>query len=374
MKIVAYKFIDKLFGIPLCLILGLLSKVIIKKDRAFKNILIIKLWALGDSVVLLPTLKAIRQKYPEARIDVLSKNRNKSIFEMSKDLNSLILFEFPNLFKLFFEFNKYDVIIDTEPYLNISALISWYLGVRRIGFANQTRSIIYTDKIILRKDQHMVQNYLDMVRIIDANYEEENLVKLYVDDNNKNLALNFLENNNINKKDLLIGICTATAESASKTRVWSNEKFVSLCDTLIDNYNAKIIFFGAASEKNKIEEIQKLMRNESINNCSISLKPSVYLMELCKIFISVDTGPMHIAAAQGVKTIGLFGPNTPKLWAPYGKGNISIYKNVECSPCIINDKGYMPDCLRKTDRYLCMNLISVDKIIKEVERIVNDNK
>ncbi len=78
---------------------------------------------------------------------------------------------------------------------------------------------------------------------------------------------------------------------------------------------------------------------------------------------------MHIAAAQGVKTIGLFGPNTPVLWGPYGKGNISIYRPPLCSPCIDNTKGRMPECYNEIYQK-CMKDISVDEVFSNFEKLV----
>jgi len=75
---------------------------------------------------------------------------------------------------------------------------------------------------------------------------------------------------------------------------------------------------------------------------------------------------MHIAAAQQVKTIGLFGPETPVIFAPYGKDNISIYKGVECSPCI---KIYKGSYIRCKDNK-CMKAISVEDVLKAVRKII----
>ncbi|MBI2653126.1 glycosyltransferase family 9 protein, partial [Candidatus Woesearchaeota archaeon] len=92
-------------------------------------------------------------------------------------------------------------------------------------------------------------------------------------------------------------------------------------------------------------------------------------------FIGNDAGPMHIAAAQGVKTIGLFGPNLPIRFGPYGKGNTSLYKGYNCefSPCINVHKGQVPDCLyprNSNDYQKCMKNISVNDVLKEVEKLI----
>jgi len=124
-----------------------------------------------------------------------------------------------------------------------------------------------------------------------------------------------------------------------------------------------------------IEEVIKNMKykNQAVNSAGeLPLKQSFYLISKCKVFVSNDTGPMHIAAAQGCRTIGLFGPNTPVLWKPYGKKNIAIYKgNLVCkySSCIINKKGYMPRC-RFGENNKCMRAIKVNDVLSSVKKIL----
>ena len=143
------------------------------------------------------------------------------------------------------------------------------------------------------------------------------------------------------------------AESV-KSREWPLERFSQLADRLLErnknskinvNHFNKIIFVGGNAEREMIEKViskMKKHREKAVNLAGkTSLKELFYIISKCKIFISNDTGPMHIAAAQGCGTIGLFGPNTPVLWSPYGrnkngKNNIAIFKGpavCEYCPC-----------------------------------------
>jgi len=97
------------------------------------------------------------------------------------------------------------------------------------------------------------------------------------------------------------------------------------------------------------------------------LGKTVYLIEKCNMFIGNDGGPMHIGAAQGVKTIGLFGPETPVIFGPFNKGNISLFKGIECSPCIKIYEGKYMKC--KYEENKCLKLISVEEVLRAVERL-----
>jgi len=240
----------------------------------------------------------------------------------------------------------------------------FFLGKERIGFANQYRSHLYTKTTVFRKDQHMVQNYLDMLRVLGKQYNAKSLEKLDVSPNDKVKVDEFFARNFHDKP--VIGLTPGVAES-SKNRMWFEDRFAELADRLIDVSGCDVIIIDHKDNKEIVEKIISLMKREAINAMGIfSLKETFYLISKCNIFISNDTGPMHIAAAQGCRTIGLFGPNTPVLWAPYGEGNISIYKTV-LQPAIQNDKGIFKD----GDRNGYMGPITVDDVFEAVEKCLS---
>lgn len=373
------RFVDKWIGGLLVLIAAFLKFLFVWRKPDFskqkiKNVLFIKLWALGDSVVLLPSINAVKKKFPHAKITVLARNRNKDVFECSNDVDEIILFEPSNFFKVLSLIRKFDIVFDAEPYLNLSALFALYSGRRRIGFSHDLRSSMYTDIIEFSAEQHMVNNYLNMTEVLGAGYNKSSLLPLTASSKEKFAIEKYLKNNNIKQSHSLFGICVGVAESV-KSREWSLNNFSELADALIKKYRVKIVFIGGKAEHELIEDVIKNMncKNQAVNSAGeLSLKQSFYLISKCKVFISNDTGPMHIAAAQGCKTIGLFGPNTPVLWKPYGRKNIAIYKGkhvCKYSPCIINKKGRMPEC-RFGENNKCMKAIKTSDVLNAVNKIL----
>ena len=218
---------------------------------------------------------------------------------------------------------------------------------------------------------------MDLVRAFYINYEFNELPKLNFSKNDKRIADRFLKDNNIKANDFVVCIAPGAAESA-KSRMWPFNNYAELCDEIIDKYNSKIIFTGDINEIDLVESIQKRMDNKgkTINAAGkVTLNQLFYLIGKSDLFIGNDSGPLHIAAAQGVKTIGLFGPNLPVRFGPYGKKNIGLYKGYNCefSPCINVHKGQVPDCLYprdSNDYQKCMKNISVNDVLKEVEKMV----
>ncbi len=375
------KLIDKYVGGLACNFLGLFNK---KKDKinhaAIGKMLVIQLWGIGETILTLPSIEALRKKFPVAEIDVLATSRNKDVFFGNKNINrvfSLSLSPFSILKFMIKNFRSYDLAIDMEEYLNISAIISFFAGSKTIGYSHNLRAKLYTERVKYNDKQHAVQTFLDLARKLNADYGANKLPRLDFSKSDRKIADKFLESFGIKKGDFFACVAPGVAESA-KSRMWPHERYAQLCEEIIIRYDAKVVFVGALGESELIGSIQKIMENKdsSINSAGkITLSQLFYLLSRCSLFIGNDAGAMHVAAAQGAKTIGLFGPNLPTRFGPYGDGNIGLYKGYNCefSPCINVHKGEVPDCLYprdSNDYQKCMKNISVDDVLKEVEKMV----
>lgn len=372
------KFIDRYIGNILCLVLGLFNFFRKKTTPNIKNILVIQFWGIGETILTLPAIKALRSRFPEARISILATQRNKDVYESFDGYNKLELIDLGVFSIIKFIINnrkRFDLVIDMEEYLNISAIIALFVGNKVVGYSHGVRSLLYTDKVEYDDKQHTSKTFLDLVKKLGIKSEVISLEKLQINKKDKQVVDTLLKKLGISEKDLIIGIAPGAAESA-RSRIWPGNRFAKVADKLIEKHKAKIIFVGAGDERNLIGNVQDSMKNKSFNLAGrISLKQTFCLIEQCKLFISNDTGPMHIAAAQGVKTIGLFGPNLPIRFGPFGKKNISIYKEKVCeySPCINVHKGQVPDCLftkRSGDYQKCMNAVEVDDVMKAASKLL----
>lgn len=378
--VAAIKFIDRHAGNVICNFLALFSK---RKDfdiSSTNKILVIQLWGIGETILTLPAVEALRKEFPKAGIDILATSRNKDVFYRNNHVSSIIEISLNPISILIFllkNTKKYDLVIDMEEYLNISAIISYFAGKTSIGYSHGPRAKLYGDVVKYNDKQHAVQTFLDLTRALDISYNTNKLPMLNFSRKDKNFVDKFLKANGIKNSELAACVAPGAAESA-KSRMWPYNRYAELCDEIIARHEAKIIFVGSLNEAELIGDIQKKMenRNKTVNAAGkITLSQLFYLTSKCGLFIGNDAGPMHIAAAQGVKTLGLFGPNLPARFGPYGKGNIGLYKGYNCefSPCINVHKGEIPDCLypkNSNDYQKCMKNISVDDVLKEVEKMV----
>jgi len=364
MKAGTIKAIDRYIGTPLCALLAIF-KPLRRKPREINNILAIVFWGIGSSVNTLPVLRALKKKYTNARLTVLTPTKNADLLYNNKYVDDVILIDM-NVFSLLKVIRhvrgKYDLVIDMEHWLNISAILSFFASSRVVGFSNRFRSILYSDKIPFNPEKHAALNNMEIARQVGAFYNLERLERIETSKADKKFAEKFLKRSKIDVKQLVIGICPGSGETIVERR-WPKEKFAELADRLVEKHRAGIIFIGSGNEKQLIKEIQSAMKSKSVDASGIRLGQSIALIDKCKLFISNDTGPMHIAAAQGVKTIGLFGPETPVIFGPFGKDNIAIYKNHKPTIKIYEGKHGKPeeDILDK---------ITVDEVFEAAEKLI----
>lgn len=375
------KFIDKFIGTPCCIglsIIKLFSKKKISQKEKTKNILIIQLWGIGETILTIPAIKALKKKYNKTNISILCTQRNRDVYfnyPFIDKLKVVSLNPFSLNWFILKNWRKYDIVIDMEEYLNISAIISFFIGKYTVGYSHGVRSLLYSKKVKYNDKQHISKTFFELVKALGVKDSIEKLEKLNYTGTDKKIVDLALKYSKINKKDFLIGIAPGAAES-SKSRMWPKENFAELIEAAYKKKkNVKVILIGADYEKKLNDSIINLIKNKKITKNvfnfagQFTLKQTFYLISKCNIFIGNDSGPMHIAAAMNVKTIGLFGPNTPARFAPFNKKSISIYKKMPCSPCINVHKGQVPECIYKEgsrDYQKCMKAIKVEDVLRYV--------
>lgn len=381
-KVELFKKVDKIVGSPICFLLGILDKFLFRTQTTstYKKILVIKLIAIGDLVVALPTIKALKKTFKDVYLAILVTPRVKEVVEGCPYLDNIIYYDIlgndkgiSGLFKIISLIRKerFDLVIELDHYYRITSIITFLARIKnRVGFdlPKQGRRGLITIKVPYLVDVHEVEAFLEAAKGVGADISDKELVEIWTSDEDKEYVDKFLNEAGVTKGDFLVGIHPGTGPSATSRR-WAPEKFAKLADWLIKEKKIKVIFTGASSELGLINESIKFMTSKPIIAAGkINLKQFAELCKRFKLFICVDTGPLHIAAAMKTKVIGLYGPNTPLKWGPYGKGHITIYKNLACSPCTKQYLGQVSKCKEPK----CMEGIEVEEVMQAVEKMLLD--
>jgi 3-deoxy-D-manno-octulosonic-acid transferase/heptosyltransferase-1 len=144
------------------------------------------------------------------------------------------------------------------------------------------------------------------------------------------------------------------APAGWETKRWDGEKMAALADRLIRTYNAHVIYTGAAGDMQYINAIIALMQHPALNAAGkTTLQELACLISRARLFVTTDSGPMHLAAAVGTPVVALFGPTAPWRTGPYTERARIVRTQAPCSPCY----------KRKCDEMICMNEIGVDEVM-----------
>jgi len=357
-KVQLLRVLDKYVNGTACVLLYPFRVLKSKKNVKKEKIVIIKLWALGDSVLTLPLIKALKTKNRE--ITVIATNRNKQIYD-NEFIDKILI-----LGKDKIKYKEYDYAIDLEPWLNFSAILSWYCSRKTIGFNGGVRSLLY-DITTPFKDEYLAKNYVQMGTVLGVK-KYGGLIKIKT---KSKLPKEFSDKG-------LVGICASVGDSM-KARMWPISRFAKIADWIIDDLDKEIVFIGATEDKDLIKKIKSNMKSKNKDKKTRSTAGKLNIMQTTKLienldlFITNDTGPMHIAAAQNTKTISLFGPSPFKRWAPQGDNFINIHEQTKlwCRPCIVNNKGgKMTDCFN-AEYQKCMKLIKIETVKTVIKKLLN---
>jgi heptosyltransferase II len=336
----------------------------IKRKKLPKKILCIKIWTLGETLLTLPTIKKIEEEGYE--ITILCTKKNRIVYEESGINLKIIEFNLSFLMTALFKINKYPYAIDFEPYFRFTALLSYWLSRENIGYKTLFRSRIYKHKIKYDESLHTTEIMAQLIRPLNIHFIPKKLIPLVYADKDKEKVDAYLKS----LKKPLIGIHAGGAASSesSSSRMYPKEEFAKIAA-----YCAKkgtVLLTGTDNEYEINQYIIKNAKTENILDIAkkFSLTEFAYLLTRLKIYISNDTGPMHLAAAMGCKTIGIFGPELPHKFGPFPLANNTVITSKEkCPdyPCINVHKGLYIKCKYNQ---ICMKSITKDQIINEIDK------
>ena len=381
------KIIDKYVGVPICIALIIFDRVVslfkrktkpIEQSKV-KKILIIRLFGFGNLVLALPSFKKISEMYLSASITLLTVGNNKGLLEEANFIDKVVYFNVKNInsfissfIKLFFYLRKqkFDIILDYDIFARISTIFSYLLGAKlRCGIAIpfQMRAPLYNIVVDYNNNQHISRTFYDMADCLGASkIKKVNLVKIPGSNSDKIFIKNFLREKEILDNDKLIGIHVGSGDNFIGRR-WPELNFARVADYLIEKYKCRILFTGTEKEHHLINKTIKFMKhkNHTLIMKECNLRQLALIIERCDMFMSTDTGPLHLSSAMNTPSVSFYGPNTPVLYGPLGnKKNLSFYEGIKCSPCITNFNAKSTKC----NNAICLKKITPDKVIRKIDK------
>ena len=327
---------------------------------------------------MLTALARLRRRFPDTRISVLVTPLSSGIITRQEAVDDVIVYDLlgkqsgpSGLIGLIRVLRRmeFDCVLDFEQYFHATALLAYLSGApRRVGFYYDRglRKRLFTDPVFLDPDRHMVDSYVRLLEPLGIEPEPvETLEDIFISRDEEQAARSWLLAREINEADTLVGIHAGSGPRAPYKR-WPARKFAEIVRRLTGQRKAHVILTGGAQERQLNEEIIRLAGGGTVHNIAgdLSVIRTAAMIRKCSVFLSNDTGPMHIAAAMGVPTVGLFGPELPRRYGPVGKRNVALRKSLPCTPCVHIYRGQVRDC----DDPVCMKQIDVEDVWSEMLR------
>ena len=343
--------------------------------NGFKRILVARTDRIGDVVLTTPALKALRENCPNSYIAVMVSPSAREIVEGNPYIDEVIVYSKDKAnrgiagfwrFAAKLKKKRFDlaIILHTKKRIN---LITYFADIpRRIGYKDKNFGFLLSDKIEDTRPlglKHEVDYCLDVLRNIGLEVKGR---RLYVPLKKEALewADKILRENDIASGDK-IALIHPGASCVSKR--WMKEKFVVLANRLVEDYALKLVITASGVEDIACAgAIAKELRYPALNLAGkTSVAQLAGLLKRAAIFISNDSGPVHIASALGTPVVSIFGRNqaglSPVRWGPIGARDKYLHKEVGCAVCLAHNCKIGFDCLKA---------ITVEDVLKAVDDIL----
>ena len=307
---------------------------------SYSRILIIKPSSLGDVVHALPTVAALRRRFPSARITWLVKREWAAALEGNPHLDEVLALDlspkgWPAAWRAV-RAGRFDTVLDLQGLLR-SALLGWVSGAPvRIGFANGREGSpwFYTERVpVPSPSMHAVDRYLLTAKYLGADPGEvkPSDFPLPHDAQAEARIEVLLAATGVPAGDMLVAM---NPSARWNTKRWPTESFAAVGDRLQQDRASRVVLIGGRDEGHVGKQVMRAMRTAPIDLMGqTTLKELIALLRRARLLITNDSGPMHLAAAVGTPVIALFGPTDPARTGPYGVGHTVLRSGVPCSPC-----------------------------------------
>jgi len=348
---------------------------------------------MGEVTFILRTLNIFRNNMPITRIHFLSGRYSYNFlkhingldecisleslnipFNMMNSISGKISFllSLPRLFRFFLS-QRYEICVVSSRGKFFSIAIKFILKLSGV------KEVIMMMPLLgrfLNPQTHVIDSYKQILSFMGFDTKADSNGKFLTSVKAKEYAEAFLKQNKIDKNiHTIIGICPF---SLKRIKDWSAQKFANLINELQSDKSIRVIIFGY-KDQNRINDLLEMIKHKPPIVGEIPFDLLIGLIDMCDHFISVDTGPMHIASVLNVKTIGIFGPTSGTMYGPYGDKNIVLQEKIDCpyyQPTFMGS-GRIQKCY-KEDRCLisdesCVNRINVEKVINALNKQMSDS-
>jgi heptosyltransferase-2 len=317
---------------------------------------------VGDSVMTVPALRALRQVLPEASITLVVRPSARGIFADVDFVDDLLIYDRRSVWSVVPQIKEwrkrqFDLAVLFQNAFE-AALIPFLAGVPlRLGYATESRQALLTHPLPLpdwRLSRHEVFYYLYLITALEQLLfgkseicEREPDASLQISDARKSEAEDLLRAYGVRAGEPVVALCPGSINSRAKR--WPAEAYAALADRFIDS-GRQVLLIGSADEADVTREVTSRMKQQPVVlTGKTSLDQITSVLSLVDLVVTNDTGPAHIAAALGRPTLVIFGPTNPLTTRPFAPEAEILRHPPDCAPCMLRDCPIDHRCMTAID-------------------------
>ncbi|HOX09021.1 MAG TPA: lipopolysaccharide heptosyltransferase II [Candidatus Omnitrophota bacterium] len=337
------------------------------------RILIIRTDRIGDVLLSTPAIKAVRDAYPNAHIAVMVRPYVEDVVDGNPYLDEVILYDKDNKQKGIFSTmafiaglrrKRFDLAIVLHPTVR-SNVIPFLAGIpERVGY-DRKWGFLLTKRLKDTKhhgEKHEIDYSLDVLRPVGITPKDRALY-MPVKPEYERVIERFMDLADIGSKDIIVAISPG---ASCPSKRWPAYRFGRVADELAGRRGVKAVIIGGPSDKKTVDEVKTgMLHSPIVLSEEHSLGEVAALLKRCKLLISNDSGPVHIAVAVGTPVISIFGRLDPGLspqrWGPVGPRDIVIHKDIGCEECLAHNCKL---------GFKCLEAVTVEDVLSAAEGLL----
>ncbi len=344
-----------------------------KEGKQYHRILIVRTDRIGDVLLSTPVIYALRHKYPQAYISIMVAPYAKDIVDGNPYLDEVIVYDKEAKHKSVFRSlkfanrlkkKKFDLAVILHP-TNRVHLLTFLAGIpERLGY-NRKLGFLLTRRREHTKQEgqkHEAEYNLDLLGDLGITGSARDLF-MPIRDESEQWVEDLFAKEGIKDTDKILAI---NPGASCPSKVWPAKRFAQVAGELARRYNFKILILAGPKDMHLADTIAQEIKGKSINlSGKTSVSQLASILKRCALFISNDSGPVHIASALGTPVISIFGRNqpglSPKRWGPQGSRDKYLHKEAGCIQCLAHN------CIKE---FACLKAISVEDVLAAAESVL----
>jgi heptosyltransferase II len=322
---------------------------------------------VGDAVLAVPAMKAVRARFPDAEITLLVRPWVAGLFSAAPFVDEVWSETRPSSLADWVRVTReirnrrFDLAL-LLPNSFESALMMFAGGVpQRMGYATDARQWMLTDAVTPPPEPlHQIHYYLDLVRALSAEPDRPS-IEIQATDDERSTARRLLAAEGIAHDAAFLVLNPGAAYGSAKR--WYEDHFAGAADVLARGFGLRVAIIGSEGERRIANQIcERMTTAAAVLSGKTSLETLMGVLAESSLMITNDSGPMHIAAALGVPTVAIFGSTDESVTGPYGPRTRVVKHAVECSPCLLRECPI---------DHRCMRGVSVGDVCRAVNELLN---